>query len=47
MINKYELKNITSYLCIGVSKSGYHNYLSNENKRIEKDKKDQGKLKWF
>lgn len=34
---------MTSYLCacIGVSKSGYYNYLNNENRRIERDKKDQ------
>ena len=34
---------MTSYLCkcIGVSKSGYYNYLKNENKRIERDNKDQ------
>lgn len=34
---------MTSYLCkcIGVSKSGYYNYLNNENKRIERDNKDQ------
>ena len=32
-----------SYLCkcIGVSKSGYYNYLKNENKRVERDDKDQ------
>ena len=37
---------MTSYLCkcIGVSKSGYYNYLKNENKRIEKDNKDQKDL---
>ncbi len=34
---------MTQYLCncIGVSKSGYYNYLNNENKRIERDNKDQ------
>lgn len=34
---------MTTYLCkcIGVSKSGYYNYLKNENKRIERDNKDQ------
>ena len=34
---------MTTYLCncIVVSKSGYYTYLSNENKRIEKDKKDK------
>lgn len=34
---------MTSYLCecISVSKSGYYNYLKNENKRIERDNKDQ------
>lgn len=34
---------MTSYLCqcIGVSKSGYYNYLKNEIKRIERDNKDQ------
>ena len=34
---------MTSYLCscIGVSKSGYYNYLNNEDKRIERDNKDQ------
>ena len=34
---------MTSYLCkcIGVSKSGYYNYLKKENKRIERDNKDQ------
>ena len=40
---------MTSYLCscIGVSKSGYYNYLNNENKRIEKDKKDQEDFEWI
>lgn len=33
--------------CIGVSKSGYYNYFSNENKRMEKDKKDQEDFKWI
>ena len=34
---------MTTYLCecIGVSKSGYYNYLKNESKRTEKDNKDQ------
>ena len=34
---------MTTYLCkcIGVSKSGYYNYLKNEDKRIERDNKDQ------
>ena len=43
IIDKYELVRMTSYLCncIGVSKSGYYNYLKNENKRIERDNKDQ------
>ena len=38
---------MTSYLCscIGVSKSGYYNYLNNENKRIEKDKKGSRQIK--
>ena len=29
---------MTTYLCecIGVSKSGYYNYLKNENKRVER-----------
>ena len=41
--NKYKYfpktkEELTSYLCdcIGVSKSGYYNYLKNENKRIER-----------
>ena len=39
---------MTSHLCdyIGVSKSGYYNYLSNENKRVERDKKDQENFDW-
>lgn len=39
---------MTTYLCkcIGVSKSGYYNYLTNENKRIERDKKDQSDFEW-
>lgn len=43
IIDKYELKGMTTYLCkcIGVSKSGYYNYLKNEDKRIERDNKDQ------
>ena len=43
IIDKYKLKGMTTYLCkcIGVSKSGYYNYLKNENKRIERDNKDQ------
>ena len=34
---------MTTYLCgcIDVSKSGYDNYLKNENKRIERDIKDK------
>ena len=34
---------MVSYLCtcIGVSKSGFYNYLKNESKRSEKDNKDQ------
>lgn len=34
---------MTKYLCecIGVSTSGYYNYLKNENKRIARDNKDQ------
>ena len=40
---------MTTYLCncIGVSKSGYYTYLSNENKRIEKDKKDKEDFEWI
>ena len=40
---------MTTYLCscIGVSKSGYYNYLNNKNKRIERDKKDQEDFKWI
>ena len=40
---------MTTYLCncIGVSKSGYYTYLSNENKRIEKDKKDKEDFAWI
>ena len=43
IIDKYELRGMTTYLCkcIGVSKSWYYNYLKNENKRIERDNKDQ------
>ena len=39
---------MTLYLCncIRVSKSGYYNYLKNENKRIEKDNKDQKDFEW-
>ena len=40
---------MTTYLCncIGVSKSGYYTYLSNENKRIEKDKEDKEDFEWI
>lgn len=40
---------MTSYLCncIGVSKSGYYNYFSNENKRMKKEKKDLEDFKWI
>ncbi len=40
---------MTTYLCncIGVSKSGYYTYLSNENKRIEKEKKDKEDFEWI
>lgn len=43
VIDKYDLKGMVSYLCecIGVSKSGYYNYLKNKYKRIERDNKDQ------
>lgn len=49
VINKYQLKGMTTYLCncIGVSKSGYYTYLSNENKRIEKEKKDKEDFEWI
>ena len=41
--NKYKLKGMISYLCkcIGVSKSGYYNYINNEDKRILMDQKDK------
>lgn len=40
---KHELKSMITYLCkcIGVSKSGYYNYFSNENKREIQDNKDK------
>lgn len=40
---------MTTYLCncIGVSKSGYYTYLSNEDKRIEKEKKDKEDFEWI
>ena len=40
---------MTTYLCncIGFSKSGYYTYLSNENKRIEKEKKDKEDFEWI
>ena len=40
---------MTTYLCnsIGVSKSGYYNYLKNESKRIEKEIKDEEDFKWI
>ena len=40
---------MTTYLCnsIGVSKSGYYNYLKNESKRIEKQIKDEEDFKWM
>lgn len=40
---------MTTYLCnsIGVSKSGYYNYLKNESKRIEKEIKDKEDFKWI
>ena len=40
---------MTKYLCdtIGVSKSGYYNYLKNEYKRISNNKKDQKDFEWI
>ena len=40
---------MTSYLCacIGVSKSGYYNYLSNENRRMKRDRKDREDFEWI
>lgn len=42
-IDKYSLKGVTTYLCkyLNVSKSGYYNYINNEEKRLEREKKDQ------
>jgi transposase InsO family protein len=42
-IKKYKLKNVLSYLCecSGVSRSGYYNYISSENKRKEQEKNDE------
>jgi transposase InsO family protein len=42
-IKKYKLKNVLSYLCecSGVSRSGYYNYISSENKRKELEKNDE------
>lgn len=43
VIKKYEIKRMTTYLCscIGVSKSGYYNYLNNEDERIKRDERDE------
>lgn len=42
VIEKYNLKNMVKYLCecMGVSRSGYYNYLSNENTRNKNEEKD-------
>ena len=43
VIEKYNLKGMTKYLCecLGVSTSGYYNYLRNEEKRKKQDEKDK------
>jgi inorganic pyrophosphatase/exopolyphosphatase len=45
VIEKYQLKNMVSYLCTlaGVSRSGYYNYFSFESQERRKltDKKDE------
>ena len=43
MIEEYNLKRMTKYLCncLGVSTSGYYNYLKNEEKRQMRDNQDQ------
>ena len=43
VIEKYELKGMTRYLCncLGVSTSGYYNYLKNEERRKMQDEKDR------
>ena len=43
VIEEYNLKGMTKYLCncLGVSTSGYYNYLKNEDKRLLQDKKDK------
>lgn len=42
-IKKYKLKNVVSYLCecSGVSRSGYYNYISSEDRRKKQEKKDE------
>jgi len=42
VIKKYSFKNVASYLCqlSGVSRSGYYNYLSSEDIRMEREKRD-------
>ena len=42
MIDESKLSNIVSYLCksCGVSRSGYYNYLSTEDRRLEREKND-------
>ena len=42
VIEKYSFKNVASYLCqlSGVSRSGYYNYLSSKDIRMEREKRD-------
>lgn len=43
VIEEYQLKGMTKYLCncLGVSTSGYYNYLKNEGKRKKQDEQDK------
>lgn len=43
VIEEYQLKRMTKYLCncLGVSTSGYYNYLKNEEKRQKRDEQDK------
>lgn len=43
VIEEYRLKRMTKYLCscLGISTSGYYNYLKNEEKRKKQDEQDK------
>ena len=43
IIEEYQLKGMVQYLCscLGISTSGYYNYLKNEEKRQKRDEQDK------